>query len=140
MFLLDTNVLSELRRQKPHGAVLAWLQGIHASELRIPAVTIAELQDGAELTRRQNPVKAVQLDRWIERIMNTFAVIPMDGVHFREWSRLMVGKSGDLAADAMVAATARIHRMTVVTRNVKDFKVFKVDLFNPFTYRIGKTS
>jgi predicted nucleic acid-binding protein len=52
----------------------------------------------------------------------------------------MVGKSGDLAADAMIAATARIHRMTVVTRNVKDFKVFKVDLFNPFTYRIGKTS
>lgn len=140
MFLLDTNVLSELRRRKPHGAVLAWIEGIHASEIRIPAVTIAELQDGAELTRRQDQAKAAELERWIDRIMSTFAVVPMDGVHFREWSRLMAGKSGDLAADAMIAATARIDRMTVTTRNVKDFRVFNVDLFNPFTYKTGKSS
>jgi toxin FitB len=59
----------------------------------------------------------------------------MQGAEFREWARLMAGKSDDLTRDAMVAATARVHRLTVATRNIKDFRHFPVEVFNPFQYR-----
>lgn len=133
-YLLDTNVISELRKTKPHGAVTAWIESLHDEDIRVPAVAIAELQDGAELARRQDPAKANELERWIDRIMATFVVLPMDGQMFRDWSRLMSRRSDDLAADAMIAATARAHRLIVATRNVKDFEPFDVDVFNPFTY------
>jgi predicted nucleic acid-binding protein len=133
-YLLDTNVISELRKRKPHGAVFAWIESLRDQDIQIPAVAIAELQGGAELTRRQDPAKSRELEDWIDRIMATFVVLPMDGSMFRDWARLMSGKSDNLAADAMVAATARAHRLTVATRNVKDFTTFGVQLFNPFTY------
>lgn len=135
MFLLDTNVISELRKPKPHGAVLAWFDSIAEHDIHIPAVAIAELQDGVELTRRQNPQKAAEIERWIDRIQLSFAVLPMDGAMFREWARMMAGKSDDLAADGMIAVTARMHRLIVATRNVKDFKNFNVQVFNPFSSR-----
>jgi predicted nucleic acid-binding protein len=134
MFLLDTNVISELRKQRPHGAVSAWFDRLRAESIQIPAVVIAELQDGAEITRIQDPNKAREIELWIDRIMLTFVVIPMDGAMFREWSRLMVGKPGDLAGDAMIAAAARVLRLIVVTRNVKHFKSFNVEILNPFEY------
>jgi hypothetical protein len=134
MFLLDTNVISELRKTKPHGAVSAWIDSLNDEDIRIPAVVIAELQDGAELARRQDREKADELERWIDRIMASFVVLPMDGPMFRDWARLMSGKSDDLAGDAMIAATARAHRLTVATRNVKDFTIFGIQVFNPFTY------
>jgi toxin FitB len=65
--------------------------------------------------------------------MANFTVLPMNGEMFREWARLMADKSDDLSGDAMIAATARVHNLTVVTRNVKDFKTFGVKVFNPFT-------
>jgi toxin FitB len=134
-YLLDTNVISELRKTKPHGAVIAWIEGLRDEDIGVPAVAIAELQDGAELARRQDPAKADELERWIDRIMATFVVLPMDGQMFRDWSRLMSRRSDDLSADGMIAATARAHRLTVATRNVKDFTIFNVPVFNPFTYR-----
>jgi predicted nucleic acid-binding protein len=133
-YLLDTNVISELRKKKPHGAVSAWLESLRDQDIQVPAVAIAELQDGAELTRRQDPAKARELEQWIDRIMATFVVLPMDGSMFRDWTRLMSGKPDNLAADAMIAATARAHRLTIATRNVKDFVTLGVQLFNPFTY------
>ncbi|MGA3332856.1 MAG: type II toxin-antitoxin system VapC family toxin [Terracidiphilus sp.] len=133
MYLLDTNVISELRRRKPHGAVSAWFGRVRAEDIQIPAVVIAELQDSAEVTRLQDPNKAREIELWIDQIMLTFVVIPMDGAMFREWARLMAGTSDDLAADAMIAATARIHGMVIATRNVKDFAHFGVKVFNPFT-------
>jgi predicted nucleic acid-binding protein len=135
MYLLDTNVVSELRRRKPHGAVSAWFDEVRAEDIQIPAVVVAELQDCAEITRLQDPSKAREIELWIDQIMLTFVVIPMDGAMFREWSRLMASKSNDLASDAMIAATARIHDLIVVTRNVKDFATFGVEVFNPFTYK-----
>jgi toxin FitB len=133
MYLLDTNVISELRRASCHGAVRAWRDSVPRHSIAIPAIVIGELQDGVEITRQQDRAKARELDGWIDRVMRAYAVIPMDGVLFREWSRLMAGKSDDLFEDAMIAATARVHGLIVVTRNVKDFSGFNVSVFNPFT-------
>lgn len=140
MFLLDTNVISELRKRKPHGGVAEWFARVSADSIQIPAVVIAELQDGAEITREQDPNKAKEIERWIDRIMLTFVVIPMDGAMFREWARLMVNKSDDLAGDGMIAATARVLRLVVVTRNIKHFRPFNVEVLNPFEYSPEESS
>ena len=133
MYLLDTNVISELRKAKPHGAVLAWIRAVRPDEIEIPAVVIGEIQDGAERTRKQDRAKASEIEAWLDYVMANFTVLPMNGEMFREWARLMADKSDDLSGDAMIAATARVHNLTVVTRNVKNFKTFGVKVFNPFT-------
>jgi hypothetical protein len=132
MFLLDTNVISELRKNKPHGAVLAWFDSVRAEDIAIPVTVIGELQEGVELTRRQNPQKAIEIERWINRIMLTYVVVPINGEIIREWVRLMAGKSPNLSEDVMISATARLQRFIVVTRNVKDFEGMGVEVFNPF--------
>ena len=132
MYLLDTNVVSELRKPKPHGAVIQWIQAVSDTELHISAVTIGEIQAGIELTREQDQPKAAELEQWLELVSATFNIIPMDAVAFRLWARLMHRTSDSLYEDAMIAATAKVHKLTVVTRNVKDFKPFGVNLLNPF--------
>jgi predicted nucleic acid-binding protein len=132
MFLLDTNVVSELRRPRPHGAVLEWVRAADETDLHLSAVTLGELQAGIELTRAQAPEKAAELQRWLDALEVQYAVLPMDARTFREWARLMHRRSDTLYEDAMIAATARIHGLTVVTRNVADFRPFDVPLLNPF--------
>jgi len=131
-FLLDTNVISETRRVRPHGALLSWLKSVDAEDLAVPAVAVAELQFGAELTRLQDQAKAAELDSWIDQIVSTHQVIAMDAACFREFARLIQGHSDTLREDAMIAATARIHGMTIATRNERDFQSFAVPVFNPF--------
>ena len=138
MYLLDTNVISELRRAKPHGAVLAWFHALRPDEIAIPAVVIGEIQDGVEITRKHDQLKAEEIEAWLDYVMANFPVLPMDGPMFREWARLMAGKSDDLSGDAMIAATARIHRLTVATRNVRDFEGLGVEVFNPFAAQPGE--
>jgi predicted nucleic acid-binding protein len=132
-FLLDNNVVSELRKSRPHGAVVAWRRSVPLQELAVPAVVIGEIQAGIEITRKQDPAKATELEGWLHRVMSYYAILPADGAIFRELARLMARTSDDLGADAMIAATARIHGMVIVTRNVKDFASFGVQVFNPFT-------
>ena len=132
MYLLDTNVVSELRKPKPHGAVLAWLRAADDAQLHLSAVTIGEIQAGIELTREQDPAKAAEIEAWLELVTAAYNVIPMDALTFRTWARLMHRKSDTVYEDAMIAATAAVHGFTVVTRNVADFKAFGVPLLNPF--------
>ena len=132
MYLLDTNVISELRKPRPHGAVVHWLQGIAEADLHISAVTIGEIQAGIELTREQDEPKADEIERWLELVSGAFNVIPMDADAFRAWARLMHRASDTLYEDAMIAATAAVHKLTVVTRNVADFNRFGVNVLNPF--------
>ena len=132
MYLLDTNVVSELRKPRPHGAVLTWLQARDDAELHLSAVTIGEIQAGIELTRQQDAAKAQEIEAWLEQVATTWNVLPMDAPAFRAWARLMHRRSDTVTEDAMIAATAQIHGLTVVTRNVADFKAFGVPLLNPF--------
>lgn len=132
MYLLDTNVVSELRKPKPHGAVVQWIQEVLDTELHISAVTVGEIQAGIELTREQDELKAAELDQWLELVSGSFNVIPMDAAAFRAWARLMHRTSETLYEDAMIAATAKVHKLTVVTRNTADFRQFGVALLNPF--------
>lgn len=131
-YLLDTNVVSELRKVKPHGAVLSWISRLQANQIYLSAVTIGELQTGVELTRRQDLEKAREIGLWIDQLAESSQVLPMDAPCFREWARLMQGKAEHLPEDAMIAATARVHDLTVATRNEKDFKQLGVRVLDPF--------
>jgi len=132
MYLLDTNIVSELRKPKPHGAVLAWLGALDDTQLYLSAVTVGEIQAGIELTREQDSAKALEIEAWLEMVSATYNVLPMDAATFRAWAKLMHRKSDTPFEDAMIAATAEIHGLTVATRNIADFKSFGVPLFNPF--------
>ena len=135
MFLLDTNVVSELRRPRPHGGVLAWFREIPDADLRLSAVTIGEIQAGIEMTRERDPAKAAALETWLNRVLDMYDVLPVDAVAFREWARLMHGQSNTLLQDAMIGAVAIANRLTVATRNVRDFERLGVETINPFEHR-----
>ena len=124
-----------MRRIKPHGGVTAWINSMPASALLVPAIVFDELQSGVELTRRNDPEKAAEIELWIDVLQATANVVPMDAAIARETARLMIGHSDGDYEDAAIAAAARILNMTVATRNVRDFLKFSVKLFDPFRYR-----
>ena len=131
-FLLDTNVVSELRKRRPHGGVLPGCRGFNDADLHLASVTIGEIQAGIELSRDQDPTKTAEIEQWLNRVCDTFNILPMDGSAFRCWAQLMHRQSDTLYEDAMIAAIARVHQLTVVTRNVSDFRRFDVPLLDPF--------
>ena len=132
MYLLDTNIVSELRRPRPHAGLIAWLSGIAPDQLFISAVTLGELQAGVENVKQQDTRRAEIIESWIDSVVASYNVLPMDGGAFRCWARLMHGKPADLIADAMIAATAAVHNLTVVTRNMRDFERLGVPALDPF--------
>jgi predicted nucleic acid-binding protein len=132
MYLLDTNVVSELRRARPHGAVLAWLGRMDDADLHLAAVTIGEIQAGIEVTREQDEAKAAEIEAWLEEVARTFNVLSLDARTFRAWARLMHRQSDQLIEDALIAATALTHNLMVVTRNTRDFQRLGVPTLNPF--------
>ena len=137
MYLLDTNVVSELRRARPHGAVVAWLESAREEDLHLSAVTIGEIQAGIEITREQDQAKAAEIEAWLEQVAETYNILSMDARTFRSWARLVHRKPDRLVEDAMIAATATVHGLTVVTRNGRDFDRLGVAAFNPFDGKLG---
>lgn len=131
-YLLDTNVVSELRKPRPHPGVVAWVEDQNDEQLFLSAVTMGELQAGIERTRRQDPAKAREIETWADQLAALYQVLAMDTPCFREWGRLMDRKPNQLLEDAMIAATARVHHLIVVTRNETDFKQLGVSILNPF--------
>jgi toxin FitB len=132
VYLLDTNIVSELRKPRPNPKVVDWLQDVEDSDLHLSAVTVGEIQAGIEVTRTQDPVKAEELESWADQVADSYNVLAMDAACFRRWAKLMHRQSSTVYEDAMIAATALVHDLTVVTRNVRDFSRFDVRMLNPF--------
>jgi predicted nucleic acid-binding protein len=131
-YLLDTNVVSELRKPRPHGGVVAWLNHQQEDQLFLSAVTMGELQTGIERTRRQGPSKANDIESWADQLAASFQILPMDTPCFREWGRILDRNPDRLLEDAMIAATARVHQLIVATRNEADFRQLNVRILKPF--------
>ena len=138
MYLIDTDVISELRkREKANSGVVAFFKEVASSDapLYVAAVTIGELRRGVELVRHRGDVKQAQtLERWLARLLDDFgeSVLVFDADAAQVWGRLRVPHPEN-PLDKQIAATALIHDLVLVTRNVKHFSATGVKLFNPFT-------
>jgi predicted nucleic acid-binding protein len=135
LYLLDTNVVSELCRPRPHPAVADWLRQVPDTALHLSAVTLGELQAGVEITREQDRAKAAEIEAWVDRVAATHNVLPMDARVCRRWAQLMHRRSDQRLEDAMIAATAELHGLVVVTRNLRDFRQLGVRTLDPFVRR-----
>ena len=133
MFLLDTDVVSLLRRPDRHPIPARWLQGRRPTDVFISVVTLAEMERGLAQQRRRNPTFADDLSAWIEQTMVSFAdrIIGVDPAAARLWGR-MSADIGNFNVDLLIAATALVHGLTVVTRNVRHFEPTGVKTFDPF--------
>lgn len=136
MFLLDTNVLSELRRrERTDPKVAAWSDSVHPSDMYISAITILEVEAGALLLARRDASAGSIIRAWIDnRVLPTFKdrILPVDTEVALRCAQLHV-PDPKAERDAMIAATALVHRMKLVTRNVGDFKhMVGIDLLNPW--------
>lgn len=114
--------------------MLRWYRSHAESEYAIPAIALYEIQAGAEATRTQNAMKAAEIESWVEALMRETTVLSLDAYAARETARLLQGKSKALFEDAMIAAVATVHGLTVATRNTRDFDRFGVNLVNPFLF------
>jgi predicted nucleic acid-binding protein len=110
VYLLDTNIVSELRKRRPNPKVVAWVQDVEDPDLHLSAVTIGEIQAGIEVTRSQDPTKAVELEAWVDQLADSFNVLAMDAACFRRWAKLMHRQSSTVYEDAMIAPSSGVDR------------------------------
>ena len=139
MYLLDTDVLSDLRKARSSPNVLAWVDAIAPTDLYLSVVTIFEIEFGIEQQRRDDPAFSKKLESWLEDTVRLYGdrVLPLTTKIAQRWGRLAV-KVGNKDFDLGIAATALEHRLTVVTRNVAHYEWTGVPLINPFEPRSRK--
>jgi predicted nucleic acid-binding protein len=137
-FLLDTNVVSEWTKPQPNSGVIQWLQSVDEDNVFLSVVTFAELRRGIE--RLAAGARRRRLDEWLRNeLPSRFEgrIAPVEGAVTDEWGRLVARCEGSgkpiHAMDALIAATAQIHNLTLVTRNVSDFKFALKSILNPWT-------
>ena len=133
MYLIDTDVLSALRRGERHPGAARWLQAQRTSDLYLSVVTIGEVERSIEQQQRRDPTFASELAGWLDRLLAWYgdSVLPVDLATAQRWGRLSATLSYE-SADLLIAATALEHGLTVVTRNVRHFEPAEVPVFNPF--------
>lgn len=133
MYLLDTVVLSELRRSQRHPRVVRWISAQRPSDLYLSVITLGEIERGIAQQHALNPNFAVALARWLDTVLMHYAnrILPVDSATARRWGTLSA-RIGHGGADLMIAATALEHGLTVVTRNVRHFKPTGVAVKDPF--------
>lgn len=133
-YLIDTNVISELRKGKrADPAVNAWFDALPDEEIFLSVLTIGEFRQGIERIRRRDPDSATALDGWLDRVVATHGdrLIPVDRLVAEEWGR-MNGPDPLPVVDGLLAATAKVNGLTLATRNVRDVERTGVDLVDPF--------
>lgn len=132
-YLLDTCVLSELRKPKAHPGVTAWMAGIQPEEAFLSVLTLGEIRRGIELRRAKDQAVARALERWLLGLEAHYAdrILPVTAVIADRWGRLSPNQPLPVT-DGLIAATALEHKLTVVTRNTDDFARSGVSLFDPF--------
>jgi hypothetical protein len=136
-FLLDTNVISELRkRDRAHPNVVRWVARTAAEEVGTSVLVLAEIRRGIELKRRSDPQQAKSLDRWFSQMRARLGdrVLPVDEPVAEAWALLGIPDPLPLI-DGLLAATAKVHGLTLVTRNVADMAITGVVVFDPFSGR-----
>lgn len=134
MFLLDTNVISELRKPQADANVVAWAKSIIAPRMFISAITLKELETGVLRIERRDPVQGTVLRTWLKRhVIPAFdaRILPIDAAVALRCASLHVPDRVN-ESDALIAATALVHGLTVVTRNISDFQSSGVALINPW--------
>jgi predicted nucleic acid-binding protein len=133
-YLLDTNVISELRKgERADPGVAAWFTGLAEEEIFLSVLTIGEIRRGVESVRRRDPDSAAALDSWLARLSEAHGdrIVPVDRAIAEEWGRMSVPDPVPVI-DGLLAATAKILGLTLVTRNVADVKSTNVELHDPF--------
>jgi toxin FitB len=133
-FLLDTNVVSELRRSTPDRHVLAWYQRNVTAQAYVSVLVLGEIRQRIERTRRRDPAQAEALERWLDRLVLQYRdrILPVTADVVQEWGRLGALSKPPPALNGLMAATARVHRLVLVTRNVGDVAGTGVAVVNPF--------
>jgi predicted nucleic acid-binding protein len=133
-YLLDTNVLSETRKRQPEAGVANWIAATPPDRLHVSVLTLAEIEQGiARVRGRGDQNRASALERWLRDVQAGFEdrVLPVALPVAAAWGRQQYTRPLPVI-DALLAATARVHGLTVVTRNVKDFELAGIQVLNPF--------
>ena len=133
-YLVDTNVISELRkRERGHPGVVRWVASVDSSDLYTSVLVMGEIRRGIELKRRTDPAQASVLDTWLENVRAGMGarILPVDERVAEAWGKLGVPDPIS-PIDGLIAATALVHGLTVVTRNVDDMARVGAALFDPF--------
>lgn len=134
-FLLDTNVLSEVRKgERADPGVVAWFRDQTDRSLHISVLSVGEIRRGILLVQSRDPVQAAALDRWLRRLLESWSrrILTVDERTAEIWAELMT-PSPRPVVDALLGATALRHQLTLVTRNVSDLQDSGVRLLNPFS-------
>lgn len=133
-FLIDTNIISEVRKgARCNPGVATWWAEVIEGDLWLSALVIGEIRKGIELARRRDPEKASVLEAWLGQIVSGFGdrLLPVDAAVAEEWGRMSAARPVPVT-DALLAATAKVNGLTLVTRNSADVAGLGVDVLNPF--------
>jgi predicted nucleic acid-binding protein len=135
MFLIDTNIISELKKPTPNAGLLKWFDEVSPKDLYLSVITLGEIRKGIEMKKRKDSnFKSEAYEEWLNHLIHVYKdrIIQIDKEVVNLWGIFMSISVSVPAIDGLIAASAKEHDLTLVTRNTKDFKHFPVNLYNPF--------